>query len=107
MFRFVVDESDLQTSRSHLWDGTGNTEYFRCGKLIREALRVLKKGGNFAFQDLFNEEFYGNIDALLENIREWGLKEVNLVVSSDYIYVPVALRLRHIVGGSKILFGIK
>lgn len=76
-------------------------------KLLEEAFRVLKKGGYFAFQDLFNKEFYGDIDVFLEDVRYWGLKEVSLVPTSDYIYIPVALRLSHIVGGSKILFGIK
>ena len=74
-------------------------------QLIAEALRVLRDGGAFAFQDLFNDEFYS--EDFLDVIRGWGLREVNFVDSSDYIHVPVALRLKHMTGGSGILYGTK
>jgi len=65
----------------------------------------LKKGGAYAIQDLFNEEFYS--EDFLETVKKWGLKEVNFVESSEYIDVPRALRTKHMTGGSRILFGIK
>jgi len=74
-------------------------------QLIAEALRVLKDGGVFAFQDLFNDHFYS--DNFLDVVKSWGLREVNFLESSDYINVPIALRLKHMTGGSGILFGIK
>jgi SAM-dependent methyltransferase len=74
-------------------------------QLIAEALRVLKRGGAYAFQDLFNDEFYP--DDYLEEIRNWRLKEVNFVESSEHIHVPIVLRTKHMTGGSGILFGIK
>lgn len=74
-------------------------------QLIAEALRVLREGGAFAFQDLFNDEFYS--DDFLDVIKSWGLREANFVESSDYIQIPIALRFKHMVGGSGILFGIK
>ncbi|MFC2011599.1 class I SAM-dependent methyltransferase [Chloroflexota bacterium] len=40
--------------------------------LIKEALRVLKDGGAFAFQDLFNKQFYGDISLFLDDIKTWG-----------------------------------
>ena len=75
--------------------------------LIKEALRVLKKGGAFAFQDLFNKEFYGDMDVFYQELQNWGLKEVKLVDTSNFVYIPVALRVDHMVGNSKILYGIK
>jgi hypothetical protein len=74
-------------------------------QLIAEALRVLRDDGAYAFQDLFNEEFYS--EDFLDTIKSWGLKEVNFVNSSDYIHIPVALRLKHMTGGSGIVYGIK
>ncbi|MCW3988768.1 MAG: class I SAM-dependent methyltransferase [Candidatus Bathyarchaeota archaeon] len=74
-------------------------------QLIAEALRVLRDGGSYAFQDLFNDEFYG--DDFLEVVKGWGLREVNFVESSEFIDVPLALRFKHMTGGSGILYGIK
>jgi len=75
--------------------------------LIKEALRVVKKGGAFAFQDLFNKQFYGDIGLFYKELQTWGLKELRLVDTSNFVYIPVALRLNHMVGNSKILYGIK
>lgn len=73
--------------------------------LIAEALRVLREGGAFAFQDLFNDEYYS--DDFLDVIKGWGLREVNFVESSEFIKVPLALMFKHMTGGSGILYGIK
>ncbi len=75
--------------------------------LLREALRVLKKGGSFSFQDLFNTQFYDEPENLERELKSWGLSEVRFVKSSDYIRIPLPLRIRHIVGDSGVLFGIK
>jgi SAM-dependent methyltransferase len=74
-------------------------------QLVAEALRVLKGGGAFAFQDLFNDEYYS--EDFLDVIKSWGLREVNFVESSKFINIPLALRPKHMTGGSGILFGIK
>ena len=74
-------------------------------QLIAEALRVLRDGGSFAIQDLFNDELYS--DDFLEVVQRWGLHEVNLVESKEFIDVPLALRTKHMTGGSRILYGIK
>jgi len=74
-------------------------------QLIAEALRVLRDGGSFAFQDLFNDEYYS--EDFLDVINGWGLSQVNFVESSEFINVPMALRFKHMTGGSGILYGIK
>jgi ubiquinone/menaquinone biosynthesis C-methylase UbiE len=74
-------------------------------QLIAEALRVLKNGGAFAFQDLFNDEFYS--DDFLDVVESWGLKEYYFVESSKYIHIPRVLRSKHMTGGSGILYGLK
>ena len=75
--------------------------------VLREALRVLKQGGSFSFQDLFNEQFYADPESLVEEVRSWGLADVRFVRSADHIHVPVPLRINHMVGGSGVLSGTK
>jgi ubiquinone/menaquinone biosynthesis C-methylase UbiE len=75
--------------------------------LVREALRVLKQGGAFAFQDLFNREFYGDVDQFINHIKTWKLKKVEFVPTSSLFRIPLALRINHIAGHSGILFGTK
>ena len=74
-------------------------------QLIAEALRVVREGGAFAFQDLFNDDYYS--DDFLEVIKGWELKEVNFVESSEFINIPTALRPKHMTGGSGVLYGTK
>lgn len=75
--------------------------------LIQEALRVLKPGGLFAFQDLFNKQFYGDMNIFYKELHSWGLKEFRLVDSADFVHIPLALRVEHMVGNAKILYGVK
>lgn len=76
--------------------------------LIKEALRVVEKGGRFAFQDLFLvKQIYGEIDDLLETIRRWGIAEVGFVDTSASAFIPTALKLPFMVGKVGILYGIK
>ena len=51
---------------------------------IKEALRVLKKGGVFSFQDLFhNKKRFGKIDDLLKKIKQLDIDEVYFKESSN------------------------
>ena len=75
--------------------------------LLKEALRVLRKGGCFSFQDLFNSEFYDDPKNLEGVLRSWGLEDVQFAKSSEYIRIPLALRINHIAGNSGVLFGTK
>jgi SAM-dependent methyltransferase len=77
-------------------------------ELIREALRVVKKGGRFAFQDLFLvKELYGEIDDLLETIKGWGIAEVAFVDTSASDFIPAALKLPFMLGKISIIYGTK
>jgi SAM-dependent methyltransferase len=77
-------------------------------EVIREALRVIKKGGRFAFQDLFLvKALYGEIDNLLETIRGWGIAEVAFVDTSASDFIPAALKLPFMVGKIGIIYGTK
>ena len=77
-------------------------------KLIQEALRVVKKGGSFIFQDLFLwKVVYGETDDLLETIRSWGIEMVEFIDTSDSEFVPRALKLPFMLGTVGILYGRK
>jgi SAM-dependent methyltransferase len=77
-------------------------------EVIREALRVVKPGGKFAFQDLFLiEREYGKIDDLLQGIRAWGIRNVEFVESRDAQFIPPALKLPFMVGTIGIILGEK
>jgi SAM-dependent methyltransferase len=77
-------------------------------KLIKEALRVVRKGGWFVFQDLFLwKQVYGEVDDLLETIRSWGIETVEFVDTSDSDFIPTALKLPFMLGTAGILYGRK
>jgi len=74
--------------------------------VIKEALRVVRKGGTFAFQDLFLwKRVYGELDDLLAMIRSWGIERVEFVNTSDSEFIPRALKLPFMVGTVGILHG--
>ena len=76
--------------------------------VIKEALRVVKKGGKFAFQDLFLvKRVYGEVDDLLEAIKSWGVESVEFLDTSHSDFIPRALRLPFMVGAIGILYGKK
>jgi ubiquinone/menaquinone biosynthesis C-methylase UbiE len=49
-------------------------------QVLREALRVVRPGGKFAFQDLFLvEAIYRKPDDLVELVKSWSIREVKFV----------------------------
>lgn len=77
-------------------------------KVIQEALRVVKRGKWFVFQDLFRwRAVYGRPDALLGAIRSWGIDHVELVDTTDPARIPRALKLPFMLGTVSVLYGRK
>jgi ubiquinone/menaquinone biosynthesis C-methylase UbiE len=77
-------------------------------ELIREALRVVKKGGKFSFQDEFLvKQFYGNIDELIKSIKSWGINKVEFVQTRDADFIPQALKLPFMLGTIGVIRGEK
>ena len=75
---------------------------------IREALRVLKKGGKFAFQDLFLvKRTYGDSDDLVRTVLGWGVRNVEFVQTRDATFIPLALKLPFMVGTIGVIKGEK
>jgi len=76
--------------------------------LIKEALRVVKKGGKFVFQDLFLvKRIYGEPDDLLNTIKGWCVGNVEFVHTSNSDFIPRALRLPFMLGSIGIIYGTR
>jgi SAM-dependent methyltransferase len=76
--------------------------------LIREALRVTRKGGKFVFQDLFFwKRIYGEPDELMQTIRSWGIKRAEFINTGDSAFIPTALKLPFMVGTIDMIVGEK
>jgi ubiquinone/menaquinone biosynthesis C-methylase UbiE len=77
-------------------------------ELIREALRVLKKGGKFSFQDEFLvKQIYGNPDDLVATIKSWGISKVECVKTRDAKFIPRLLKVPLFLGTIAIIAGEK
>lgn len=75
---------------------------------IREALRVLKKGGKFAFQDLFLvKRTYGDPDDLVSTVLGWKIRSVEFIHTRDATFIPLALKLPFMVGTIGVIKGEK
>jgi ubiquinone/menaquinone biosynthesis C-methylase UbiE len=76
--------------------------------LIREALRVVRKGGRFALQDLFMwKQVYGDPQELLAAVKNWGGSRVELIETRNAAFIPAAVKLPFMVGTLAILCGEK
>jgi ubiquinone/menaquinone biosynthesis C-methylase UbiE len=76
--------------------------------VVREALRVVKKGGAFAFHDLFFEKkFYGDINDFVRQLKTEGIREIHLVSSKDEKFIPKILKSRFMLGRIGLIYGIK
>ena len=65
--------------------------------LVKEALRVVKKGGAFAFQDMFEvKRLYGDMNQFAEELKSWGVEDVH--------YEPHTENLPFIPGSIKLMF---
>ena len=76
--------------------------------VVREALRVVKKGGAFAFHDLFYEDtIYGDIEDFLQELRKEGIGQIAILRSSDEGFIPKMLKTRFMLGRIGLIYGRK
>jgi SAM-dependent methyltransferase len=75
---------------------------------IREALRVVKKGGRFVFQDLFLiRQYYGTPDELIAAVKAMGAREARFVDNSKSTFIPGSLKLPFMIGTLGLIYGEK
>ena len=76
--------------------------------LIREALRVVRKGGKFVFQDLFYlTRVFGEPQALVKSVENLGVQTVKLTETRNSSFIPNLLKLPFMVGTLGLLKGEK
>ena len=75
--------------------------------LLRETLRVLKKGGTFAIHDMMSPMRYGDIQAFVQELKDQGYEKVVLVdTTRGRFMMPVEAKWMTL-NGSTLLVGKK
>ena len=76
-------------------------------KLVREALRVVKKGGAFAFHDLFEaKNLYGDMNQFIEDLKKEGVQEIKYEPHTENLpFVPGYIK--PMFKNMGIIYGIK
>jgi SAM-dependent methyltransferase len=76
--------------------------------LIKEALRIVKKGGLFVFHDLFYiKSLYGDPEGMLMELRTLDIDEINIINTSSLEIIPKFLRTSFMLGGIGLIYGKK
>ena len=75
--------------------------------LILETLRVLKKGGTFAIHDEFTKSKYGDTDKLVKKLRDMGYERVELVDTTNGLFLTHKEAAPLFLVGSGLLVGRK
>lgn len=52
-------------------------------ELLRETLRVLKKGGTFAIHDIMSRSRYGDVQKFIEKLKAGGYEKVRLIPTDN------------------------
>ena len=76
-------------------------------KILLETLRVLKKGGTFALHDIFSKAKYGDMQAFVRLLREMGYEEVELIDTTDGMFMSPTEAKWMALSGSALLLGKK
>lgn len=78
-------------------------------KVVREALRVLKKGGSFAFHDLFEQkQLYGDMEELVRQLKAEGITEIHYISNTEnQDFIPRFVTAPWMLKGLGLLYGVK
>lgn len=78
--------------------------------VVREALRVVKKGGVFSFQDMFSQKaLYGDMDQFVQMLKEEGIAEVHYIgnLEEKLDFIPGFVTAPWMIKGMGIIYGRK
>ncbi len=75
--------------------------------LLRETLRVLKKGGTFAIHDIMSKSRYGDMDEFVRELKAEGYEDVHLKDTTDGTFMSKTEAITMDLAGSKLLYGKK
>lgn len=77
-------------------------------EVMKEALRVLKPGGEFVFLDLFMDEtIFGDKKDLLNDLKKQGVSELNSCKLAKEMKLPKLLLNKKVLGNAMVLSGRK
>ena len=74
---------------------------------LLETLRTLKKGGAFALHDIFSKSKYGDMQAFVRQLKDMGYQRVELIDTTDGIFMTKFEATWMALSGSALLTGIK
>ena len=75
--------------------------------LVRETLRVLKKGGTFVIHDIMSPRRYGDMAKFVRELREEGFEKVELIRTDKGLFMSRAEAKILFLDGSALLYGVK
>ena len=75
--------------------------------LLRETLRVLKKGGTFAIHDLMEPARYGDMEKFAAQLKAEGYEEVQLIKTTNGLFMNKKESRIMMLSGSTLLVGKK
>jgi ubiquinone/menaquinone biosynthesis C-methylase UbiE len=75
--------------------------------LLRETLRVLKKGGCFAIHDIMSATKYGDMEEFVQALRQEGFERVELIDTTNGKFMSPGEAKWMGLSGSALLVGIK
>ena len=77
-------------------------------KVLKEALRVLKRDGEFVFLDLFlDEKIFGKNDEFFNRISSLGISEIKVEKLENIIKLPHILLHKKVLGNAMVIYGKK
>lgn len=76
-------------------------------KLLRETLRVLKKGGIFAIHDIMSKARYGDMQQFVRELYDEGFEVVKLIDTTDGMFMSKGEAKVLGLSGSSLLIGKK
>lgn len=100
---FRDETFDVVTSNYVYHNITGKNKQ----ELLRETLRVLKKGGTFAIHDMMEPARYGDMEAFVEKLRAEGYEDVRLVSTTNGEFMTASEAKVMFLSGSTLLLGRK
>ena len=78
--------------------------------VVREALRIVKKGGVFSFQDMFSQKaLYGDMEQFVRELKVEGISEVHYIgnLEKKLDFIPGVVTTPWMISGMGIIYGKK
>ena len=79
-------------------------------QVVKEALRIVKKGGVFSFQDMFSQKaLYGDMEEFVRELKAEGISEIHYIgnLEKKLDFIPGFVTMPWMISGMGILYGKK